>query len=342
LEFIYGFIVGIVAAGIIFLLVYKLLSKAQADKFEVLVNRSLDQTTSHTQQNLSMTLSPLKEKLDEYQKSVEEIHKKDIAQSAVLQTELKHMMDLGNRMQVETSSLTSALKGDVKAQGDWGEFILERSLEISGMERGREFVLQGEGMGLKDEDGNSFRPDAIIYLPNKSHIIVDSKVSLKSLEEGNSKELKKSLVAHIDGLSKKGYQKLEGLNSPDFVVMFIPLEAIMPVIFRDFPEILEYATKKNIILATPISILPILKTIVSLWRIDNQSENAEEIARKAGLLYDKFAGFFDDLQKTKDLIRKLSDSHDASLNKLGEGKGNLLGRVEELRTLGAKTSKEIE
>lgn len=330
MMFVYGILVGIVLTSIVFLLVYKTLSRS----FEVKVQDS-------AKAGIGETLLPFKEKIDDYNKSLVEFKEKNIEQNATLRAELKHMMNLGQRMELETKDLTEALKGDVKAQGDWGEFILERSLEISGMEKGREFILQGEGLGLKDSDGNSFRPDAIIHLPNKSHIVIDSKVSLKSLHDDNIKDLKKSLTAHIDGLSKKGYQKLEGLNTPDFVVMFIPLEAIMPIIFQEFPEILDYAAKKNIVLATPISLLPILKTIVSLWRIDKQGENADQIARKAGLLYDKFAGLYDDLQKTRDIIRRLGESHDASLNKLGEGKGNLLGKVEELRTLGAKTSRDI-
>ena len=329
--FVYGILVGIVLTSIVFIFVYRILSKS----FGIQVKES-------TQSGLDQTLLPFKEKIDDYNKSLTDFKEKNIEQNAVLRTELKHMMELSSRMEFETKGLTNALKGDVKAQGDWGEFILERSLEISGMEKGREFILQGEGMGLQDNDGNSFRPDAIIHLPNKSHIVVDSKVSLKSLHEENIKELKKSLTAHIDGLSKKGYQKLEGLNTPDFVLMFIPVEAVMPIIFKEFPEIFEYAAKKNIVLATPISLLPILKTIMSLWRIDKQGENADEIARKAGLLYDKFSGLYEDLQKTKDIIKRLSDSHDASLSKLGDGRGNLLGKVEELRTLGAKTSKVID
>jgi DNA recombination protein RmuC len=331
MMFVYGILVGIFLTSIVFIFVYKILSKS----FESHVKES-------AQTGLDQTLLPFKEKIDDYNKSLTDFKEKNIEQNAVLRTELKHMMELSSRMELETKGLTNALKGDVKAQGDWGEFILERSLEISGMEKGREFTLQGEGMGLQDIDGNSFRPDAIINLPNKSHIVVDSKVSLKSLNEKNVKELKKSLTAHIDGLSKKGYQKLEGLSTPDFVMMFIPLESIMPIIFKEFPEILDYAAKKNIVLATPISLLPILKTIMSLWRIDKQGENAEEIARKAGLLYDKFSGLYEDLQKTKDIIKRLSESHDASLNKLGDGRGNLLGKVEELRTLGAKTSREID
>lgn len=330
MMFIYGVLVGILLTSIVFIFVYKILSKS----FESKVQES-------TQAGLGQTLLPFKEKIDDYNKSIIEFKEKNIEQSAILQTELKHVMEQTHRMELETKDLTAALKGDVKAQGDWGEFILERALEVSGMEKGREYILQGEALGLKDDAGNSFRPDAIIHLPNKSHIIVDSKVSLKSLYQEDFKELKKSLTSHIDGLSKKGYQKLEGLNSPDFVIMFMPLEAIMPVIFREFPELLDYAAKKNIVLATPISLLPILKTIVSLWRIDKQGENAEEIARKAGLLYDKFAGLYEDLQKTKDIIKRLNDSHEASLNKLGDGRGNLLGRVEELKALGAKTSKEL-
>jgi len=329
--FVYGILVGIALTSIVFIFVYRILSKS----FGIQVKES-------TQSGLDQTLLPFKEKIDDYNKSLIDFKEKNIEQNATLQNELKHMMDMAKKMEFETRDLTHALKGDVKAQGDWGEVILSRSMEISGLEEGREYVLQGKGLGLKDEDGNRFQPDLIVNLPSNGHIIVDSKVSLKSLQEESFKDLKKSLISHIDGLSKKAYQKLDGLNSPDFVIMFIPLEAIMPVMFREFPEILEYAAKKNITLATPISLLPILKTISSLWRVEKQNTNGVEIAKKAGLLYDKFVVLYEGMQSTNDLIKRLSDSHEDSLKRLHDGKGDVISKVEELRQMGAKTSKVID
>jgi len=331
MMFVYGILVGIALTSIVFIFVYRILSKS----FGIQVKES-------TQSGLDQTLLPFKEKIDDYNKSLIDFKEKNIEQNATLQNELKHMMDMAKKMEFETRDLTHALKGDVKAQGDWGEVILSRSMEISGLEEGREYVLQGKGLGLKDEDGNRFQPDLIVNLPSNGHIIVDSKVSLKSLQEESFKDLKKSLISHIDGLSKKAYQKLDGLNSPDFVIMFIPLEAIMPVMFREFPEILEYAAKKNITLATPISLLPILKTISSLWRVEKQNTNGVEIAKKAGLLYDKFVVLYEGMQSTNDLIKRLSDSHEDSLKRLHDGKGDVISKVEELRQMGAKTSKVID
>jgi DNA recombination protein RmuC len=328
MMFIYGVLVGILLTSVVFVLVYKVLSRS----FEAKVEKS-------AQAGLGQTLLPFKEKIDDYNKAIISFKEKNIEQSAILQTELKHLMEQSQKMELETRELTTALKGDVKSQGDWGEFILERTLEISGMENGREFILQGQGMDLRDTDGNLFKPDAVIHLPNNSHIIVDSKVSLKSVKDENIKELKKSLTSHIDGLSGKGYDKLQGINSPGFVVMFIPLESVMPIIFRDFPDILDFAARKNIILATPISLLPILKTVMSLWRVEKQNQNAELIASRAGLLYDKFILLYEGMQDTQKAIRRLSDSHEASLKRISEGSGNILNRIDELKELGAKTSK---
>lgn len=328
--FVYGFLLGILVTAIIFIVIYKYLASS--------LQLKLSETTQST---VSVTLNPLKERIEEYQKSLTLNREKDIEQNAVLRTELKNMVSMSQKLELETRDLTNALKGDVKAQGNWGEIILSRTLEISGLEKGREFTLQGEGLGLKDEEGNSFRPDAIINLPDENHIIIDSKVSLKSLSEENSKDLKRSLTNHIDGLSAKSYQKLDGINSVDFVIMFIPLEGIMPILFREFPEILDYAARKNITIATPISLLPILKTISSLWRVEKQNKNGVEIAKKAGLLYDKFVLLYEGMQSTNDLIKKLSDSHNESLKRVSEGRGNLILKVEELRQMGAKTSKTL-
>ena len=165
---------------------------------------------------------------------------------------------------------------------------------------------------------------------------------MKSLYQKDFKELKRSLTKHIDDLSNKAYQKLEGLNSPDYVIMFLPVESIMPILFEEFPEILDYAANKNITIATPISLMPILKTVSSLWRVDSQDKNGVEIAKKAGLLYDKFSALYESLKKTSDYIDRLQTTHTDSLKKLSEGRGNLLSKVQELKEMGAKTTKSID
>jgi DNA recombination protein RmuC len=295
-----------------------------------------------TQTSLDNSLSPFKDEINEYKRSLDLTREKNIENTASLKNQIQNMMLLSQTMKDETRDLTHALKGDVKSQGNWGEIILERSIEISGLQKGREYTLQGEGLGLKGDDGNHYMPDAIIHLPNSLHIIIDSKVSLKSLYQEDHKELKRSLTKHIDDLSSKAYQKLKGLSSPDYVIMFLPLESIMPILFTEFPEILDYASKKNITLATPISLLPILKTVGSLWRVDSQDKNGVEIARKAGLLYDKFVSLYEGLKETDEAIGRLQKTHKDSLKRLSEGKGDLISRVDELKQMGAKTTKSID
>jgi DNA recombination protein RmuC len=327
MEFVYGFIAGSVLSIII---CYVLLR----------VIRGSFVTTTH--ETVNNTLEPFKNEINEYKKSLDLTREKNIENTANLKGQIQNMMLLSQTMKEETRDLTQALKGDVKSQGNWGEIILERSIEISGLQKGREYTLQGEGLGLKDDDGNHYKPDAIIHLPNSLHLIIDSKVSLKSLYQDDYKELQRSITKHIDDLSSKAYQKLKGVSSPDYVIMFLPLESIMPILFSEFPEILEYASKKNITLATPISLLPILKTVGSLWRVDSQDKNGIEIARKAGLLYDKFVSLYDGLKETDEAIERLQRNHKESLKRLSDGKGNLVSRIDELKEMGAKTTKSLD
>ena len=327
MEFIYGFLLGTASSLVIGFIIFKLLKGG------------IEKTTSSS---VEKSLTPFQNEISEYKKSLDLTREKNIENTTALRTELHNMMLLSQKMEKETQSLTLALKGDSKTQGDWGEIILTRSLELAGLKEGREFNLQGNGLQLKDDEGNLFKPDAIINLPNDLHIIIDSKVSLKSLVNEDHKELKKSLQRHIDDLSSKAYQKIEKLNSPDYVIMFLPLESILPIIYSEFPELLDYAAKKNITLSTPITLLPILKTVGSLWRVDDQNKNGDEIARKAGLLYDKFVSLYDGLKQTSDYINKIQDSHNASLKRLSEGRGDLISKVEELKEMGAKATKSID
>lgn len=327
MMFIYGFLAGALFCLVITFLFFKIIKNS---------------VVSTTKSSLQDSLTPFKEDIIDYKKSLDLTREKNIENTASLKNQIQNMMVLSQTMKAETRDLTQALKGDVKSQGNWGEIILERSIEISGLQKGREYTLQGEGLGLKADDGTHYKPDAIIHLPNNLHIIIDSKVSLKSLYQEDYKELKKSLTKHIDDLSSKAYQKIEKLTSPDYVILFIPLESIMPILFSEFPEILEYAAKKNITLATPISLLPILKTVGSLWRVDAQDKNGIEIARKAGLLYDKFVILYDGLKDTSEAIDRLQKSHAESIKRLHDGRGNIISRVEELREMGAKTSKNLD
>ncbi len=324
--FVYGFLAGSALTFIIGFIVFKTLKLG------------LHNSTKST---LNETLNPFKEEILDYKKSLDMNREKNIENTATLRAEINSMMLMSKKMEKETSDLTNALKGDVKSQGNWGELILERSIEISGLTLGREYSLQGKGMSLKSDEGDLYKPDAIIHLPDNFHIIIDSKVSLKSLYQEDYKELKKSLTKHIDQLSLKAYQKLPDLNSPDYVIMFIPLESIMPILFTEFPDILDYAARKNITLATPITLMPILKTVSSLWRVDNQNKNGVEIAKKAGQLYDKFVSLYEGLVETSSAIDKLQKSHQESLKRLNDGRGNLIGKVEELKEMGAKSSKSL-
>jgi len=324
--FIYGFLAGSIITFIIGFVVFKTLKMG---------------LYTSTKSTLNETLNPFKDEILDYKKSLDLTREKNIENTATLRAEINSMMLMSKRMEKETSDLTNALKGDVKSQGNWGELILERSIEISGLTLGREFSLQGKGMNLKSDEGDLYKPDAIIHLPDNFHIIIDSKVSLKSLYQEDYKELKRSLTKHIDELSNKAYQKLPDLNSPDYVIMFIPLESIMPIMFTEFPDIIDYAARKNITLATPITLMPILKTVSSLWRVDNQNKNGVEIAKKAGQLYDKFVSLYEGLVDTNTAIDKLQKSHQESLKRLNDGRGNIIGKVEELKELGAKSSKSI-
>lgn len=284
-------------------------------------------------------LDPLKEKIDLYQSMLLDQRERSIKQEENLKVQIEHMLKSTFKVEEETSGIIKALKGDSKLQGDWGEVLLERSLEISGLVKGKEFILQGESLDLKDDEGRHQKPDAVILLPENKTIVIDSKVSLKSVFKEDKESLRKSLKSHIDDLSSKRYQLNEKLNPPDFVIMFIPMENLISEIFKDHADLFDHAYKKGIILCGPLSIIPIIRTVSSLWRVSNQNKNAEEIARQAGLLYDKFTSFVNDMDKLKKSISKISDDFETLDKRLHLGKDSLVDRSEKLKELGAKTSK---
>lgn len=349
-ELLIGLLVGLVFACIVFALLYKFLVQGQDQKFQLLAEGILKEKEKSFSENanekMSALVTPLHEQIKEYKTYLDEIHKYDLKDRESLRERMGQMIQSAQKIEVEAQSLTNALTSDVKFQGSWGEIILEKVLELTGLEKGREYFTQEV---LSDDDGKTFRPDAVIKLPGDSTIIIDSKVSLKAyfglLEEKNNdealKELKKSVQIHIDQLAKKAYQNLKGTNSPDFTYLFIPVEGVYAHIIKEFPNLIDEALKKNIILVSPINLIANLKTVASLWRIEKQSQNAEVMAQKTGALYDKFVLLVTEIEKMKATLDKAQNQHEDILKKLAYGKGNLITRAEEIKTLGAKTTKSL-
>lgn len=298
---------------------------------------------------MELVLNPFKDKMNDFQKKVEEMHLTDTKDRLKLHAEIERIVLTGQKMSLETENLTRALKGDVKTQGNWGEMILEKLLEASGLRNGEEFILQGKNLGLKDEEGRTQQPDVIINLPENKHLIVDSKVSLVAYEryvtDGQEEDLSHfldSIYAHIKGLSSKNYQQLEKLASPDYVMLFIPIEGAFMLSMQKDRELFSHAWDKNIMLVGPSTLFATLRTVASLWKQERQTKNAIEIARQAGQLYDKFAGVAEDLDQMQMQIRKVGNSFDDLRSRMLTGKGSLASRMENLKELGAKTTKTLQ
>lgn len=285
-----------------------------------------------------LILSPLKEKIDQYQAMLFDQRERSLKQEEQLKVHVEHMLKSSLKVEEETSNITKALKGDSKLQGDWGEVILERCLESSGLEKNKEYILQGVGLVLKDENDKHQKPDAIILLPEDKSIIIDSKVSLNPMFKDDLGALKKSLKSHIDDLSKKKYSFNEKIHSPDYVFMFIPMESIISLVYRELSEVFDYAYKKNIVICSPLSLMPTLKTVSSLWRISKQNTNAEKIANQAGMMFDKFQNLIEDLEKLKRSFSRVNDELISIDKKLHSGKGNLVEKSQKIKELGAKTN----
>lgn len=347
---IIGILVGLVAAAIACYFIYNLIAKNQEIKFKLLSEEILKEKeksfSDSATKELTTIINPIQEKITEYKQYLDSIHKDDLKDREGLREKINQMITSAQKIEVEAQSLTNALTSDVKFQGSWGELILEKVLELTGLEKDREYFTQEV---LKDEDGSSYRPDMVIKLPGDSTIIIDSKVSLKAyfnlMEENQSdqalKELKKSVQTHVDQLSKKSYQNLKGTKSPDFTYLFIPVEGVYAHIIKEFPTLIDDALKKNIILVSPINLIANLKTVSSLWRVEKQSQNAELIAQKTGALYDKFALLIAEIEKMKSTLDRAQNQYDDIVKKLSTGKGNIISRVEEIKGLGAKTTKSI-
>lgn len=322
-------------------------------EFENLANKILEEkTTKFTEQNkenLKNILSPLQDKIQLFEKKVEDTHKESIDYHAALRQQILGLREMNEQMSKETLNLTKALKGDSKMQGNWGELILERVLEKSGLEKGREYEVQ---QSFVTEEGNRVFPDVVINLPDGKKMIVDSKVTLTAYEryineeDDNSKaqHLKEHVMAlkrHVDQLSEKNYHDLYQMESPDFVLLFVPIESAFALALNEDTTLYNKAFEKNIVIVTPSTLLATLRTIDSMWTNQKQQENALEIARQAGALYDKFQGFVDDLVLVGKKMDEGKKAYEESMKKLSSGDGNLVRRVENLKKMGAKAKKSL-
>tara|TARA_R110002072_G_scaffold23949_2_gene81935 strand:+ start:41317 stop:42654 length:1338 start_codon:yes stop_codon:yes gene_type:complete len=331
--------------------VEKLQEKFSND-FEVLANKILESKsekfTKQNKENIDGILKPLQEKIEKFEKKVDDSHKESIDRHAMLRQQIIGLKELNEQMSKEATNLTKALKGDSKMQGNWGELVLERVLEKSGLEKDREYFMQN---AFTNEEGKRVLPDVVLHLPDNKKMIIDSKVSLVAYERFVNEEeddlrsqfLKEhinSLKKHIEQLSAKNYQDIYKIESPDFVLLFVPIEPAFAVAINHDNNLYNWAFEKNIVIVTPSTLLATLRTIDSMWNNEKQQQNALEIATQAGRLYDQFVNLTDDLLKVGNQLNTVKGSYDSTMKKL-TGKGNLLTRVERLKKLGSKASKQI-
>jgi len=322
-------------------------------EFENIASKILKQNTSDfslsNQKSITEILLPLKEKIQLFEKKVEDTYEKGLKDQTDLKAELKKLQDLNLRISDEANNLTKALKGDVKKQGNWGEVILERILERSGLTEGQEYEKQ---VSILSENGQRYQPDIVINLPDQKHLVVDSKVSLVAYEKlvNASNEIERMLYVkehlmsvrnHIRMLSEKNYQHSPLFNSPDFVLLFIPIESSFSIAVQEDQELFTYAWDNKVVIVCPSTLLATLRTISSIWQQENQTRNSIEIARQSGALYDKFVAFIADMDTIGRSLEGARKNFDQAMNKLYVGSGNLVRRAENIRKLGAKTTKEL-
>ena len=321
-------------------------------EFENLANKILDEKstkfTAQNKENIQNILNPLQEKIKTFEKKVDDTQKESISMHSALKEQLLGLKELNSQMSKEAINLTKALKGDSKTQGNWGELVLERVLEKSGLEKDREYFVQ---QSFTNEDGKRVLPDVVIHLPDNKKMIVDSKVSLTAYEQfvnGEDEEKERflkehvnSLKRHVEQLSEKKYENIYEIESPDFVLLFVPIEPAFAVALNTDNTLYNKAFEKNIVIVTPTTLLATLRTIDTMWNNEKQQRNAIEIARQAGALYDKFDGLLKDLVGVGKKIDASKADYNSAMNKLVEGKGNLITSVEKLKKMGAKAKKAL-
>ena len=318
------------------------------ERFENLANKIFEQKSAKfselNQEKLKVVLQPLDKDIREFRKKVEEIHEKDSHQHVALREFIAGLQKAQTQLSEDARNLTQALKGDSKKQGDWGEFILERALEASGLTKDQEFSMQSSFDGK--------RPDAIIHLPGERQLIIDAKVSLTAYERSISaeneddrkqarKEHLQSVRKHIDELSEKDYSSIEELTCPDFTLLFIPVEPAFGAALAEDPELYQYAFDRKIALITASTLMATIKTVANLWKLEKQNKHAQDIAKRAGLLFDKFTGFLANLEEVGKSLGKAVGAHERAVGQLSTGPGNLIGQAEKLKAMGIRSKKEI-
>ncbi|MCX7877858.1 MAG: DNA recombination protein RmuC [Ignavibacteria bacterium] len=323
-------------------------------EFENLASKILEEKsqkfTEQNKENISYILTPLREKISEFEKKISDVYNEENKERSALREQIRILYELNKQMSEDANNLTRALKGDTKVLGTWGELILERILELSGLEKGREFEVQ---QSVRDSDGRLLRPDVVVNLPEGKKIIIDSKVSLKAYEafvnsddEGHKEEALKqhinSVRSHMKLLSPKSYHSLYGLSNLDFVIMFIPVEPAFSAAISNDPGLWEEAFSRNIVISSPATLLAMLRTVSGLWRQEKRVKYAEEIARKGGELYDYVASFIDQMIKLGERLDSAKKYYTDAMKKFSEGRKSVLSKAEELKQMGVPSTKSVD
>lgn len=321
-------------------------------QFENLANKIFAEKNEQSKKNLAELLSPLKEDIGGFKKHITESFGNHAKEQFALKNEIQNIVKVSNEMKFQTESLSKALKGDTKVQGNWGEMILERILEVSGLRKGENYNTQGTGMGLKHpEHGGSQKPDVIIYLPEGKHAIIDAKVTLTSYERYCAEENDAARTEHlvqfmlavknrVRELEERRYQDTAGLDTPDYTLMFMPIEGAYALAMQQDPELHAHAWDKKVIIVCPSTLFAILKIIASMWKLERQNKNADEIAKRGGMLYDKVVNFVSEMQKIGKSLKVAQDGYDAAMKKLSE-RGGILVDTEKMKQLGVKHAKSL-
>ncbi len=324
--------------------------------FQTISQQILDQNAQRLslehQDRLQQVLLPLKDRLQAFENRVQQAYEAENRERFSLRQEIEKLVNVNQSIGEEAKNLTRALKGGAKTQGNWGELILARVLESSGLREGQEFLTQGRDMNLRAEDGSLQQPDVIIQLPENKHLLIDAKVSLTAYERfyqeddeiTRQQSLKEHLISirrHIVQLSEKHYASLAQLKSPDFVFLFLPLEPAFHLAIQEDQTLFSFAWEKKIVLVSPTTLLATLRTVASVWKLERRNQHAEEIARLGGALYDKVALFVEELENVGKHLERAAKAQQDAMNKLKDGRGSLLRRTEQLRDLGVSTKREL-
>ena len=322
-------------------------------EFKLLAAKVLEENSRRfgevSRSGVEQVLKPLQQQVNEFRQRIEKVHSEETKGMATLMHEIRHLKELNQQISEDAVNLTKALRGESKQQGIWGEMVLERVLEASGLREGEEYERE---VSLQDDESRRFRPDVVVHLPDQRDIIVDAKTSLVAYERyvnaENDEERRlyarhhlDAVKNHIDRLSDKSYTALEGVHTLDFIFMFMPIEGALMLALQEDPSLYDKAFAKHIVLVSPTTLLVALRAVENTWRRERQNRNALEIARRAGALYDKFVGFAEDLERVGKQLDTLHKSYDSAWKKLSEGRGNIVRQIEGLRELGARASKQI-